>query len=96
MANLAALDETGLDGSPQNFYKAQQWYAKAAAAGDSSLSRLYFYGKGVQRNDEKGRDWLKKSAALGSIRDSAAIRYVTINAQLFVSVHKSPFLEVLR
>ena len=55
---------------PQDYQKAEQWFEKAAAAGNvtamANLGYLYAQGQGVPQNYEKAQQWYGKAAAAGN------------------------------
>lgn len=56
-------------GVQQDYAKAFEWYTRSASQGDAraqfNLGRMYHFGKGVQQDDAKARDWLGKSCKNG-------------------------------
>ena len=69
MTSLGGLYARG-QGVPQDYQKAEEWYEKAAAAGDATamanLGYLYDRGAGVPKEYAKAREWYEKAAAAGS------------------------------
>lgn len=59
----------GRQGAPQNFTKAKEWFAKAAAHGDKDayveLGERYQYGQGAKANRQEALKWFRKSAEAG-------------------------------
>jgi uncharacterized protein len=53
----------------QDYAKAREWFAKAAARDDASamflLGALYQHGHGVAEDYAKAREWFEKAAAKG-------------------------------
>lgn len=59
----------GHSGAPQNFTKAKQWFAKAAAHGDvaayTELGERYRWGQGARKNAKEAVKWFRKAAEAG-------------------------------
>jgi TPR repeat protein len=74
MRNLGFLYRHG-HGVPQDYVKAREWFAKAAAKGSASalrdLGRIYVSGQGVEQDYVKAREWFEKAAAMD---DATALR----------------------
>jgi TPR repeat protein len=70
MRNCGLLYENG-QGVAHDFFKARNWYERAALAHDAaamrSLGLLYQTGQGGPRDYTRARDWLAKAAAEGDV-----------------------------
>ncbi len=68
MVELASLYETGALPS-QSFETALFWYKKAEKSGDaratSALAEIYFFGKGVEKNDSYAKYYLQRAMREG-------------------------------
>jgi hypothetical protein len=77
MNNLGLLYEYGR-GVPQDYQKAEDWYERAAAAGQpvamTNLGILYEYGRGVPKDYQKAKEWYEKGAAAGDERAKDLLR----------------------
>lgn len=66
---LGFLYQKGSGGAPQSGYEAFRWYEKAARQGlaeaQYNLGFCYYYGIGVDKNEIKANEWIKKSAEQG-------------------------------
>jgi TPR repeat protein len=80
MRSIANLYEKGL-GVIKDPAEAIRWFRKAADLGDSfaaySIGAHYLFSVGgVPQDESKGRDWMKKAAAMG---DGSANRWLIEN-----------------
>jgi TPR repeat protein len=53
-------------GVPVDYVEAVRWYKAAAEKGDSQAQHnfgiLMYYGVGTERNEEQGKDWIRRAA----------------------------------
>jgi len=80
MRSIANLYEKGL-GVTVNYPEAIRWFTKAADLGDSfaaySIGAHYLFAMGgVPKDESKGREWMKRAAAMG---DGSANRWLIEN-----------------
>src|SRR5262245_32438812 len=84
MNSLGFLYASG-QGVAQDYAKAQEWYEKAAAAGDAgamnSLGFLYASGQGAAQDYAKAREWYEKAAAAGDAGAMNSLGILYANGQ---------------
>jgi TPR repeat protein/energy-coupling factor transporter ATP-binding protein EcfA2 len=82
--NLGWLYEMG-EGVTQNYARAREWYAMAAAKDNTSAMRnlglLYDYGRGVTQDYTKAREWYEKAADKGNADAMSNLGALYFNGQ---------------
>lgn len=76
-ARIGYLFRDGLDGIGTDYDKANDWFQKGMAAGSPSAimgaALMYYFGYGVERNDQTARELLERAASQGN---SGAICFI--------------------